>query len=77
MTRDELLKLLDQQCAVGAELLMTAERAEKAAEDARHRMKRAWEVMHDNERDRQRTMYRILEVSMGHADPGPIPEGKP
>jgi hypothetical protein len=71
MTRDELLKLLDEQCSAGADLQLGADRLDEARADICHRADLAWEAVNKNERDRRHTMHRILEVSMGRVDPGP------
>ncbi len=71
MTREELLKLLDEQCRVGADLQLNADRMDEARAEICHRADLLWESVHNNERDRRHTMHRLLEVSMGKPDPGP------
>jgi hypothetical protein len=71
VTRDELLKLFDAQCRAGADLQLAADRIEKERDAVIMRFDAAWEAISNNERDRRRTMHRVLEVSMGKADPGP------
>lgn len=74
MTRDELLKLLNEQCDEAAALMAAAKKSQAEYEAATKADKEAWEAIHANRRSRDVTMHRILEVSMGNADPGPYEE---
>jgi hypothetical protein len=74
VTRDELLKLFAEQCDEAATLMAAAKKSQAEYEAATKADRQAWEAIQSSRRARDVTMHRILEVSMGNADPGPYEE---